>query len=82
MPNTTAGQHCYLDFEIAVEQQTKARDRTFEGFSDSGCPPVPRDSHAQIWAIYGPILSNHLNMFKTMLCGALLVAASILKTYI
>ena len=25
-----------LDFEIAVDQQTKARDRTFEGVLDSG----------------------------------------------
>ena len=25
-----------LDFEIAVDQQTRARDRTFEGVSDSG----------------------------------------------
>ena len=30
-----------LDFEIAVVQQTKACDRTFEGVPDSGCPPVP-----------------------------------------
>ena len=30
-----------LDFEIAVDQQTKAHDRTFEGVPDSGCPPVP-----------------------------------------
>ena len=25
-----------LDFEIAVDQQTRARDRTFEGVPDSG----------------------------------------------
>ena len=30
-----------LDFEIAVDQQTRARDRTFEAVSDIGCPPVP-----------------------------------------
>ena len=30
-----------LDFEIAVDQQTRAHDRTFEGVPDSGCPPVP-----------------------------------------
>ena len=30
-----------LDFEIAVDQQTRARDRTFEGVPDPGCPPVP-----------------------------------------
>ena len=30
-----------LDFEIGIDQQTKARDQTFEGVPDSGCPPVP-----------------------------------------
>ena len=30
-----------LDFEIAVDQQTRARDRTFEGVPESGCSPVP-----------------------------------------
>ena len=30
-----------LDFEIAVDQQTRARDRTFKGTLDSECPPVP-----------------------------------------
>ena len=30
-----------LDFEIAVDQHTKAHDRTFEGVPDSGYPPVP-----------------------------------------
>ena len=30
-----------LDFDIAVDQQTSAHDQTFEGVSDSGCPPVP-----------------------------------------
>ena len=30
-----------LDFEIAVDQQTRTRDQTFEGVLDSGCPPVP-----------------------------------------
>ena len=29
-----------LDFEIAVVQQTKAQDRTFEVVPDSGCQPV------------------------------------------
>ena len=71
-----------LGFEIAVDQQTKARDRNFEGVLDSGCAPVPRDSHAHIWSIYGPILSDHLIMLKTMLCGTLLVANSLLNTCI
>ena len=30
-----------LDFEVAVDQQTRAHDQTFEGVPDSGCPPVP-----------------------------------------
>ena len=30
-----------LDFEIAVDQQTRAHDQTFEGVPESGCPPVP-----------------------------------------
>ena len=30
-----------FDFEIAIDQQTKACDRTFEGVPDSECPPVP-----------------------------------------
>ena len=30
-----------LDFEKAVDQQTRARDRTFVGVLDSGCSTVP-----------------------------------------
>ena len=30
-----------FDLEIAIDQQTRACDRTFEGVPDSGCPPVP-----------------------------------------
>ena len=62
-----------LYFDIAVDQQTKAHDRTFEGVPDSGCP---RDNHALIWSI----LANHLNMFKTMRWGVLIVANSLLNT--
>ena len=29
-----------LNFEIAVDQKTRARDQTFEGVPDSGCPPL------------------------------------------
>ena len=38
------GSPCFFvkhDYEIAVDQQTKAHDQTFEGVPDSGCPPVP-----------------------------------------
>ena len=71
-----------LDFVKAVDKQTRARDRTFEGVPDSGCPPVPADSHAHIWSIYGPILPNDFNMLVTMICGALLVSTSLLNTCI
>ena len=30
-----------LDFEITVDQQTRACDQTFEGVPDFGCTPVP-----------------------------------------
>ena len=30
-----------LDFEIAVDQQIRANDQTFEGVPDSGCRSVP-----------------------------------------
>ena len=59
----------YISVEIAVDQQTKAHNRTFEVVPDSGCP---WDSHALIWSIFGSILPNHLNMLKTVLWGALL----------
>ena len=60
--------------EIGVDQQTRASVRTFEGVPDSGCP---RDSHAHIWSICGPILLNYLNMLKTMIWDDLLVATSL-----
>ena len=60
-----------LDFEIAVDQQTRAHDQTFEGVPDSGCPPI-----------FGQFLPNHLNMLTTVLWGALLVATNLLNTCI
>ena len=70
-----------LDFEIAVDQQTKAHDRTFEGVPDSGCPPVPAGQSRSYLVNFGSILPNHLNMLKTMLLGAIIVATSYLNTY-
>ena len=68
-----------LDFEIAVDQQTKARDRTFEGVPDSGCTPVPAGQ-----PIFGQFLAQicqiALTWTKTMLWGDLLVASSLLKS--
>ena len=68
-----------LNFEIAVVQQTRARNRIFEGLSGSGCP---QDSHAHVCTICGPIPPNHPNMLKTMFWGALIVATSLLNTCI
>ena len=39
-----------FDFEIAVDQQTRAHDQTFEGVP--GGHRCPRDSHAHIWSIF------------------------------
>ena len=64
-----------LYLEIAVDQQTRAGDRTFEGVPNSGCPGTATP-------IFGQFLSNHLNMFKTMCLDALLVATSLLNTCI
>ena len=45
-----------LDFEIAVDQQSSARDRTFEGVPDSGCPLVPEGQPrlylVNLWPIF------------------------------
>ena len=71
-----------LDFDIAVDQQTGARGQTFEGASDSGCPPVPAGQPRPYLVNFGPILPNHLNTLKTMLWDALLVANNLLNTCI
>ena len=66
-----------LDFEIAVDQQNKAHDQTFEVVPDSGCPPVPAGQPNP----YLVILPNHLNMIKTERWGDLLVATNLPKTF-
>ena len=41
------------DFEIAVDQKTKAHDRTFEGFRTPGMPAgQPRPSLVNLWLIF------------------------------
>ena len=75
-----------LDFEIAVDQQTRARDQAFEGVPDSGCPPVPAGQPCpylvNLW------LNFWLNFAKSPLhaqnhaLGALLVATNLLNTCI
>ena len=76
------GSPCFfvkLDFKIAIDQQTKAHDQTFEGVPATGRPPLPA---GQPRPYFGSILPNHLDMLKTMLWGALLVVYSLLDTYI
>ena len=62
-----------LDFEIAVDQQTRAHDQTFEGVPGARGTATP---------IFGKFLPNHLNMLTTMLWGALFVATNLLNTCI
>ena len=47
-----------LDFEIAVDQQTKVHDLTFEGFPDSGCPVVPAGQPRSYLVNFGSILAK------------------------
>ena len=67
-----------FDLEIAIEQQTRACDRTFEGVPDSGCPPVPA---GQPRPFLVPIMPKHFNMLITKILGALLVASGPLNSY-
>ena len=72
-----------LDFEIAVDQETLGPlTELLRGFRTPCDHRCPRDSHAHIWSICGPSLPNVLNMLKTMIWGALLVATSLLNTCI
>ena len=73
-----------LDFEIAADQKTRARAVTelLRGFRTPGDHRCPRDSHAHIWSICGPILPNDLIMLKTMIWGALFVATIFMNTCI
>ena len=45
-----------LDFEIAVDQQTRASYRTFVVVPESGCPPVPTN-----FGIWPPNFFEDLN---------------------
>ena len=67
-----------LDFEIAVDQQTRACGVTFGGGSGFR---VPTGQPHPYVVNFDPILTNHLNMLKTMLWGTLLVATNLLNTY-
>ena len=64
-----------LVFEIVVDRQTWTRDQTFDGSRTPTAHQCPRCSHAHIWSIFGPIMTNHPNMPKTEIMGVLLVAS-------
>ena len=57
-----------LYLEIVVDQYTRAQHT--------------RVSDANIWSNFSSIMTNNLNMFETKLWGTLLLATSILNTYI
>ena len=58
-----------LDFEIAVDQQTKTVDPTFGG--GPGLRP-PTGARGAATPIFGPILANHLKMAKAQILCTLL----------
>ena len=68
-----------LDFEIAVDQQTMAHERTFEGVPDSGCQPVPAGQQRPYMVNYLP---NFAKSPKRAQNYALLVATYLLNTCI
>ena len=66
-----------LYFEMAVDQETKTREQTFEGIPDPNRPPVPAVQPCPFLSTFGPIMPNHRNMLKTEILGALLVEQKI-----
>ena len=67
-----------LDFEIAVDRQTRTGDPTFGG-GDPYRPTVPA---GQPHPYLVPIWPNPLNMAKTQILCVLLVAIGLLNSYI
>ena len=70
-----------FDLEIAIDQQTRAGDRTFKRLRTPGAHRWPRDSHAHFWSKLCPIMPNHLNILITKILGGLLVAGGPLNSY-
>ena len=50
-----------LDFEVTIDQQTRARDQTLEGVQYSGCPPVPAGQPRPYLVIFGPNFAKSLS---------------------
>ena len=82
------GSHGYffvkLDFEIAVDQQTRTSERTFEGVPDPNRQTVPAGQPRPYLVQIRPNLAKypeHRNMPKTQVYGALRVASGLLNSY-
>ena len=71
-----------LVFEIAVDQQKRTSDLTFEVVPDPNRSLVPVVNHNHIWFIFGPLMKNHRNMPETHILDAVLVSISLLNSYI
>ena len=66
-----------LYFEIAIDQQTRARDRTFEVVPDSRCPPVPAGQPHP----YLVNFAKSTKRSKNHALGALIISTSLLNAY-
>ena len=66
-----------LVFEIAVDRKTKTRDQFFEGVPNPNLYPVPVVQPRPYLVNFGPIIPNNLNMPKTKIMAALLVASGL-----
>ena len=70
-----------LGFEIAVDQQTRTGDQTFEGVSDPNRQSVPAGQPRPYLVQIRPNLAKYPEHAKTQILGALLVASGPLNLY-
>ena len=70
-----------LDFEIAVDQQTKTSDQTFEGVPDPNRQTVPAGQPRPYLVQIRPNLAKYPDMPRTHILCALLVASGHLNSY-
>ena len=77
----TLSSRARLDFRPSASREQRYLAYKTIGYLVYNAHRCPRDSHALIWSIVGSILPNHLNMYKTMLWGAILVPSGLLNSY-
>ena len=70
-----------LGFDIAVDQQTRTSDRTFEGVPDPNRQTVPEGQPRPYLVQIRPNLAKYPEHAKTQILGALLVASGPLNSY-